>query len=62
MLGTRQNVTPATHADKLAFLHKAAYLLWMDAQPRKISGLQDSLRARRGGKLPETQFYVNSYT
>lgn len=54
VLGLRQHVTTATHADKLAFAHEAAYFLWMDAQSFKIFGLQDCLRPRRSGELPET--------
>ncbi len=54
VLGPRQHVTPATHADELAFAHEAAYLLWMDVQSCKIFGLQDCLRARGCGELPQT--------
>ncbi len=52
MLIASKHIASTTHADKLAFLDQAAYLLRVDTESREIPWLQDSLRSGRSRETP----------
>jgi predicted DNA-binding transcriptional regulator AlpA len=50
MFGLGQHISSATDTQELSLLHQAADLLGMDREPRKVPGLENSLRFGRSGQ------------